>query len=232
MPNTKTVHVPHLGGIDAAYQMPCAYDACKPTLVLINSFTTTSDLFKEQFKNEKLSNAINLIAIEPLGHGQTRAKSLHFTYWDSAIMNLQVIDALCIKGKIFTLGTAQGGWIAVQMALLAPEKVSDTVGSIPENKDSLKLIVPFRLPELYPSVHQWTTKANAAAAWAAGTQSPSPRHTLSSGPDMHHETSVRALNTPSYYSIKDSARTTLEKNANSGHVRSRRTIVATTAGRG
>lgn len=137
MPNTKRVHVPHLGGIETAYQVACAYDACKPTLVMINSFTTTSDLFKEQFKNEKLSNAVNLIAIEPLGHGQTRTKSLHFTYWDSAIMNLQVIDALGIKGKIFTLGTAQGGWIAVQMALLAPKKVNDTDSSIPENMDSL-----------------------------------------------------------------------------------------------
>lgn len=131
MPNTKIVHVPHLGGIDAAYQMPCAYDACKPTLVLINSFSTTSDLFQKQFKNEQLSTAVNLIAIELLGHGQTRTKSLHFTYWDTAIMNLQVIEALGIKGKVFALGTSQGGWITVRMALLAPDKVSDTLAPLP-----------------------------------------------------------------------------------------------------
>lgn len=126
MPNTKTVHVPHLGGIDAAYQMPWnkPYDSSKPTLVLVNSFTTSSELYARQFKDEKLTSKMNLIAIELLGHGQTRTKSLHFTYWDTAIMNLQVLDALGIKGKIFVLGTSQGGWITARMALLAPEKVS------------------------------------------------------------------------------------------------------------
>ncbi|PNS16974.1 hypothetical protein CAC42_4938 [Sphaceloma murrayae] len=124
MPNTKTVQVPHLGGIDASYQMPKPYDPSKPTLVLVNSFTTSSELYRRQFKNEKLTSKMNLIAIELLGHGQTRTKSLHFTYWDTAIMNLQVLDALGIKGKVFVLGTSQGGWITVRMALLAPEKMT------------------------------------------------------------------------------------------------------------
>ena len=124
MPNTKTVHVAHLGGIDAAYQMPNSYDSSKPTLVLVNSFTTSSELYQSQFKNKDLTDRMNLIAIELLGHGQTRCKTEHFTYWDTAIMNLQVLDALNIKGKVFVLGTSQGGWICVRMALLAPEKVS------------------------------------------------------------------------------------------------------------
>ena len=71
MPNTKTVQVPHLGGIDAAYQMPKPYDANKPTLVLVNSFTTSSELYRSQYANTELTNAMNLIAIELLGHGQT-----------------------------------------------------------------------------------------------------------------------------------------------------------------
>ena len=123
MPNTKTVHVPHLGGIEAAYQMPKPYNSAKPTLVLVNSFTTSSELYHSQYANEDLTDALNLIAIELLGHGQTRTKSENFTYWDTAIMNLQVIDALQITGKIFVLGTSQGGWITVRMALLAPDKV-------------------------------------------------------------------------------------------------------------
>lgn len=122
MPNTKTVQVPHLGGIEAAYQMP-HYDQNKPTLVLVNSFTTSSELYQAQFKNKDLTDAMNLIAIELLGHGQTRTKSENFTYWDTAIMNLQVLDALKITGKIFVLGTSQGGWITTRMALLTPEKV-------------------------------------------------------------------------------------------------------------
>lgn len=46
MPNTKTIRVPHLGGINAAYQMPQPYDPSKPTLVLVNSFTTSSELYQ------------------------------------------------------------------------------------------------------------------------------------------------------------------------------------------
>lgn len=122
MPNTKTVHVPHLGGIDAAYQMPHPYDPAKPTLVLVNSFTTSSELYSKQYANNELTNKMNLVAIELLGHGQTRTKREHWTYWDTAEMNLQVLDALDI-GKAFVLGTSQGGWVTVRMALMRPEKV-------------------------------------------------------------------------------------------------------------
>ena len=78
-PNTQTVSVPHLGGIDASYQMPSKYDSSKPTLVLVNSFTTDSELYKAQYENKQLTDAMNLISIEPLGHGQTRTKSRQFT---------------------------------------------------------------------------------------------------------------------------------------------------------
>ncbi|KAI9820696.1 MAG: hypothetical protein M1827_005065 [Pycnora praestabilis] len=127
MANTKTVQVPHLGGIEAGYQMPHKYDPSKPTLVLVNSFTTSSELYRQQYENKKLTDTMNLLAIELLGHGKTRTKSENFTYWDTAIMNIQVLDALGIK-KAFVLGTSQGGWITVRMALLAPEKI---VGIIP-----------------------------------------------------------------------------------------------------
>lgn len=122
MSSTRTVHVPHLGGIDAGYQMPHPYDSSKPTLVLVNSFTTSSELWREQFGDEKLTSTMNLLAIELLGHGKTRTKSEHFTYWDTAIMNCQVMEALGIK-KAFVLGSSQGGWITVRMALLRPDLV-------------------------------------------------------------------------------------------------------------
>lgn len=38
-------------------------------------------------------------------------------------MALQVLEKLGIQ-KAFGMGTSQGGWIVVQMALLAPEVVS------------------------------------------------------------------------------------------------------------
>jgi pimeloyl-ACP methyl ester carboxylesterase len=123
MAATKTVEVPHLGGIKAGYALSGdSYDASKPTCVLINSMCTTVALYRHQFNNTKLTDAMNLLAIEPLGHGATSCASEHFTYWDSAIMALQVMDTLGIQ-KAFALGTSQGGWVVVRMALLAPERV-------------------------------------------------------------------------------------------------------------
>jgi pimeloyl-ACP methyl ester carboxylesterase len=80
MPNTKLVRVSHLGGTDAACQMPHPYDASKPTVVLINSFATSSELFRKQYADKNLTDKVNLLSIEPLGHGQTRTESEQFTY--------------------------------------------------------------------------------------------------------------------------------------------------------
>ena len=107
-------------------RMPHPYDPSKPTLVLINSFTTSSDLYASQYANSNLTSAMNLLAIELLGHGKTRTPHENFTYWDTALMNLQVMEALGVK-KAFALGTSQGGWITVRMALLAPEKIEGIV---------------------------------------------------------------------------------------------------------
>jgi pimeloyl-ACP methyl ester carboxylesterase len=116
-----TINVPHLGGISAGYRST-GIDPAKPTVVLINSMCTTSSLYNDQFNSKSLTNAVNLLAIEPLGHGTTSSTTEHFTYWDSAIMALQVMEAQGVK-KAFVLGTSQGGWIVVRMALLAPERV-------------------------------------------------------------------------------------------------------------
>jgi pimeloyl-ACP methyl ester carboxylesterase len=118
-----TIRVPHLGGINAGYRLSNgAVDPAKPTVVLINSMCMTSALYDQQFGNKTLTDAANLLAIEPLGHGATECSSENFTYWDTAIMAIQVLDALGIK-KAFALGTSQGGWIVTRMALIAPEKV-------------------------------------------------------------------------------------------------------------
>ena len=129
MAATKTVEVPHLGGIKAGYALSGdSYDASKPTCVLINSMCTTVALYRHQFSNTKITGAMNLLAIEPLGHGATNCTTEHFTYWDTAIMALQVMDAFGIR-KAFALGTSQGGWMVVRMALLAPERVGSIRGS-------------------------------------------------------------------------------------------------------
>ncbi|KAK0613944.1 Alpha/Beta hydrolase protein [Immersiella caudata] len=122
MAATSTLNVPHLGGISAGYAFATPYDPTKPTCILINSMCTTLSLYKDQFTNTELTNAVNLLAIEPLGHGATSCPTEHFTSWDTAIMTLQVMDKLGIE-KAFALGTSQGGWMVVRMALLAPERI-------------------------------------------------------------------------------------------------------------
>jgi len=118
----KTVRVPHLGGIDVSYRLAKPFRQTKPSLILINSFLMSAELYRPQFQNAKLADMLNLIAIEPLGHGDTKARATeNFTYWDTAIMVWQAMDALGVK-KAFLLGTSQGGWIVPRVALYAPER--------------------------------------------------------------------------------------------------------------
>ncbi|SOD98651.1 alpha/beta fold hydrolase [Blastococcus haudaquaticus] len=126
MTTTETIEVPHLGTSTIGYAFGRPYDATLPTLVLVNSFTTSADLYRHQFADPDLSAAANLLAIEPYGHGATRASYEQFTYWDSAIADLQVLGALDIP-EAFVLGTSQGGWIAARMAMLAPGTVKGII---------------------------------------------------------------------------------------------------------
>ncbi|MGE3285212.1 MAG: alpha/beta fold hydrolase [Pseudonocardia sp.] len=123
---TDTLTVSHLGGSTIGYKLDKPYDPTLPTLVLVNSFTTSVQLYRPQFADPTLTETANLLAIEPYGHGETRAGYAQFTYWDSAIANLQVLDALGI-GEAFVLGTSQGGWIAARMAMLAPDAVKGII---------------------------------------------------------------------------------------------------------
>ena len=126
MGDAETITVPHLGTSTIGYRRGEDYDASLPTLVMVNSFTTSVEQYRPQFADERLSATANLLALEPYGHGETRAAYEQFTYWDSAIANLQVLDALGIS-EAFVLGTSQGGWIATRMAILAPGTVKGII---------------------------------------------------------------------------------------------------------
>jgi microsomal epoxide hydrolase len=169
MAATKTIEVPHLGGIKAGYSLSSdSYNASKPTCVLINSMCTTVSLYRDQFSTTKLTDAMNLLAIEPLGHGATSTASEHFTYWDTAIMALQVMDALGIK-KAFALGTSQGGWMVVRMALLAPERARLSPQFLREFFESSLLTLDFpRSWASCPSELRWTTNPLTLAPKVAG----------------------------------------------------------------
>src|SRR3954465_7597434 len=71
MSNAETITVPHLGTSTIGYKLGKAYDASLPTLVMVNSFTTSVEQYRPQFAHETLSATANLLAIEPYGHGQT-----------------------------------------------------------------------------------------------------------------------------------------------------------------
>ena len=123
---TQTVTVSHLGSSIIGYKFGRSYHPDLPTLVMVNSFSTSVELYRPQFADEELNKAVNLLAVEPYGHGETRATYADFTYWDSAIADLQVLEALNIPNA-FALGTSQGGWIAARMAMLAPDTVKGII---------------------------------------------------------------------------------------------------------
>lgn len=58
MSNIKTISVPHLGGIQAAYCMPHAYDSSKPALVLINPHPNPIVLSGRTFTSMTTSNHV------------------------------------------------------------------------------------------------------------------------------------------------------------------------------
>lgn len=120
---TSTVEVPHLGGSRIGYRLGRAYDATLPTLVMVNSFATSSDLYRPQFADPELAATANLLALELYGHGETRTDVEQFTYWDTAHAALQVLEALEIP-RAFALGTSQGGWVVARMAMLAPDRIA------------------------------------------------------------------------------------------------------------
>ena len=123
---TKTVRVPHLNGTTVAYHLAGKISSNKPTLIMINSGFTCATLFRPQFNDSVLLEGMNLLAVEPLGHGGTRAGTPAFTPWDSAFAFIQLMDSLAIK-RAFVLGISQGGFIGARMALYAPDRVSHTL---------------------------------------------------------------------------------------------------------
>lgn len=122
----QTISIPHLGGSTIGYRFGKPYDPDLPTLVLSNSWSTSAELYRPQFTDEDLNKTANVLAIEPYGHGATRATYSDFSYWDSAIANLQVLDVLNIADA-FVQGTSQGGWVTVRTALLAPGRVKGII---------------------------------------------------------------------------------------------------------
>ncbi|KAI1402426.1 putative alpha/beta hydrolase [Hypoxylon fuscum] len=127
----QTVQVQHLNTQVGFALANNRLDPSKPTCVLINAFCATADFYADLFASAPLTAAANLLAIEPLGHGSTTALAAdHFTFWDSAVVALQALQALRVErlgSRVHVLGVSQGAFVAVRMALLAPETVAGLV---------------------------------------------------------------------------------------------------------
>lgn len=165
---TIPITLTHLGPLNVGYRLSNnTLDPKKPNLVCINSMCMTAALFAPQFDSPDLTSTLNILAIEPLGHGSTSlpTKATHFTYWDSAAVALKAMTALGVE-KAFLLGTSQGGWMVVRMALLAPERV---LGLLPlgtsmdaETAETREKGCWDPVPLLYPFAEKWASDAPTA----------------------------------------------------------------------
>ncbi|MEV6236008.1 alpha/beta fold hydrolase [Lentzea sp. NPDC051838] len=104
-----------------------------PAVVLLHSFLMDASMWAPQVA--AFGDSYRLIAIDERGHGETPAQE-PFDHWDVARDALAVLDELKI-GKAAVVGTSQGGFVALRMALLAPERVTALVllGTSGETED-------------------------------------------------------------------------------------------------
>ncbi|ORY76626.1 Alpha/Beta hydrolase protein [Protomyces lactucae-debilis] len=105
-------------GVKLAYRLARPLDQSKETIVLFHSFLMDSRLYLPQFEDDSFA-AFNLVAVDEHGHGYTEGPE-DFTFWDSARDGLALMKELGVP-RFYILGTSQGGFIAMRMALLASE---------------------------------------------------------------------------------------------------------------
>ncbi|MBF6176662.1 alpha/beta fold hydrolase [Nocardia blacklockiae] len=91
-----------------------------PAVLLLHSYLMDAEMFAPQVA--AFGDAFRLIAMDERGHGGTPADG-PFTYWDVARDALGLLDALDVT-RCAVVGTSQGGFIGLRMALLAPDRVT------------------------------------------------------------------------------------------------------------
>lgn len=97
-------------------------DNSGPTLLLAHGFFMDGSMF-EPMREPLAAAGINLVTVDARCHGRTQSPDGEpFSYWDLAADGLAVLDELGIE-KAIVGGMSQGGYAALRMALLAPERV-------------------------------------------------------------------------------------------------------------
>ncbi|MFC4125300.1 alpha/beta fold hydrolase [Nocardia rhizosphaerae] len=94
-----------------------------PTVLLAHGFLMDESMF-DPVRKLLAHTDINVVAWDARGHGRTGyGRSPAFDYWDLAEDGLRVLDAIGAETAVVG-GMSQGGYAALRMALLAPERVS------------------------------------------------------------------------------------------------------------
>ena len=96
----------------------------KPAVVFNHGFFMDSTMFDAQ--RDALAESYRVISIDARGHGKTADEDAAFSYWDLARDTLAVMDHLEINRAVVA-GMSQGGFTALRVALLAPERVAGLV---------------------------------------------------------------------------------------------------------
>jgi pimeloyl-ACP methyl ester carboxylesterase len=94
-----------------------------PAVVFLHSFAMDRTMFRPQV--DAFGSGYRCVTVDERGHGESLTDS-DFTYWDVASDVFAVMDELGI-GSAIVAGTSQGGFIALRMALQAPERVAALV---------------------------------------------------------------------------------------------------------
>lgn len=95
-----------------------------PVVVLSHGFLMDRTMFDDQVA--VLRGAYRVITWDERGFGDTVYDQQPFTFWDSAHDCLGLIDHLGVERAVFG-GMSQGGFIALRIALLAPERIRGLV---------------------------------------------------------------------------------------------------------
>lgn len=93
-----------------------------PALLLAHGFFMDESMF-DPMRESLAAAGINLVTVDARCHGRTQSPDGEpFSYWDLAADGLAVLDELGIERAVIG-GMSQGGYSALRMALLAPERV-------------------------------------------------------------------------------------------------------------
>jgi pimeloyl-ACP methyl ester carboxylesterase len=126
MSSAETITVPHLGSSTIGYKLGKAYDASLPTLVMVNSFTTSVEQYRPQFADETSPPPPTCSPSSRTATARPAPRTSSSPTGTRPSPTCRSSTALDIP-EAFILGTSQGGWIAARMAILAPGTVKGII---------------------------------------------------------------------------------------------------------